>query len=159
MAFIVRAFCTSDAVPALGQIFAWTNRHGFALALGPVSADVPLDTPDWTVAEIVYAPGRQPFLCDVKRDSGRLAFVFRHEVEDFLERVTALPPSPERERVLDHLRRTRYIIANEYLSDAEEDTYAAGGALLDYFVAHHGGLVHAEGEGFWLGETLLLPLP
>jgi hypothetical protein len=159
MAFIVRVFCTDAATPSLGEIFAWTARHGFSLSLDPGSADAPLDAPNWVVAGVLYAPGRRPFLVDAKRDTGRYAPLFREEVAGFVERVQRLPASEGRERVLAHLARTRYVVANEYLSDADDVTLSAGGALLDYFVAQHGGMVHADDEGFWQGDALVLPLP
>lgn len=158
MAFIARVFCTDGELPSLAEVFAWTARHGYALALDPGSADAPPDAPGWVVAGVLYAPGRRPFLVDAKRDTGRFAALFHDEVTEFTERVERLPPSAGRDRVLAHLARTRCVIANEYLSDADEATLSAGGALLDYFVARHGGMVQADGEGFWQGDALLLPL-
>ena len=159
MAFIARVFCTAVATPSLAEVFAWTARHGFTLTLDPGSADAPIDSPEWNVAGALFAPGRRPFLIDAKRDSGRFAPLFRDEIAEFAARVERLPATAARERVLTHLARTHYVIANEYLSDADEATLSAGGALLDYFVARHGGMVHADGEGFWDGGELLLALP
>lgn len=140
------------------MVLAWAAEHGTPLALDAESRALDPAADDWIVAGIDYARGRRPFLADVKRAGGRFAPLFQQEVEEFVEQVEALPPSRARDRVLNHLARTRYLVSLEFLSDMDDHTLAAASVFLDYFAAHHDGLVQADGEGFWVDGVLLLPL-
>ena len=73
-------------------------------------------------------------------------------------------PSPARHRIIQHLTRTRFIVAiriptSVLGTDHEEALWQASDALLDYFVQHSGGLIQADGEGFYEADTLILKLP
>jgi len=52
-----------------------------------------------------------------------------------------------------------FIIASQLLNDIEDDGYNANGWFLDYFVQHCGGMIHADGEGFYDGDKIILEMP
>ena len=83
------------------------------------------------------------------------------ERQEFIDELADLEDTPAKNQVIDHLRKTRFIVSCQLLSDCDEDGYEANGQFLDYFVDHCGALIQADGEGFYermdLGE-ILLPL-
>ena len=65
------------------------------------------------------------------------------------EEVGELPPSRQRDQVLAHLARTRFVVSLSLPVSALNDDalWEAVSAVLDYFTEHHSTLVHIEGEG------------
>jgi hypothetical protein len=49
-------------------------------------------------------------------------------------------------------------VAAQLLGDIDDDGYTAAGVFLSYFVDHCGGLIQADGEGFYERERLLVEL-
>ena len=158
MAYYLRAFCTSDATPPLDEILEWARaERGVTLAAEANAGGVTLDSRDWRHAAISYAEGKLPLLVEIdavanQDDAGS------EEIEEFLNLVENAA-SPSKNVVIEHLRRTKMIVALALPTpDVDEAGYEAAAAFLDYFVAHSGGLVQADGEGFYDGNVLLLEL-
>jgi hypothetical protein len=80
------------------------------------------------------------------------------ERQEFIGELNELDESEAIARVTEHLHSVRYIVCCQLLSDIDEDGYEANGQLLDYFVENHGGLIQADGEGFYEGTDLTVEL-
>jgi hypothetical protein len=104
----------------------------------------------------VATPERLPVRIEISRrdDDDDL---FGEELAEFQELVADSPPSEARERVLDHLRRTLAIVALELKPAAlDEAGHAAAEAIAQDVATACRGIVHADGEGFYEGTTLVL---
>jgi hypothetical protein len=60
--------------------------------------------------------------------------------------------------VTNHLEASKAVVAVQLLGDVEDDGFGAVVHFLAYFVEHCGGLVQADGEGFYDGDDLLVAL-
>jgi hypothetical protein len=111
----------------------------------------------WDQVAIEYREGKAPFLAEV---SSVEAPEGAEELEEFVEVVKETPNSDGRQAVLDHLQRTRFIVANQIpVSDFEDDGFDAVGEFMQFFVERNGGMIQADGEGFYEGDRLLLAEP
>lgn len=149
MGYYLRAFCTFDEAPPLRSVFDWAEGQG--VSLQAPSAD--LDARGWDQAEVVYKPDRQPFVAEA--NTGEL---LREEVEEFVEFLEDVDETPEKQRVLDHLQQSKAVVAAQLLGDIDDDGHTAVATFLTYFVQHNGGLVQADGEGFYEGDRLVVEL-
>ena len=147
MSYYIRAFCTSDNVPPLRSVFEWADRQGVHLE----APSIDIDAPRWEQAEILYSSDRQPFVAEVN-----IGEVVQEELEEFAEFLQDVGDSPEKQKVLDHLEQSKAVVAAQLLSDVDDDGYTAAGTFLTYFVEHAGGLIQADGEGFYEGERLIV---
>jgi hypothetical protein len=82
----------------------------------------------------------------------------QEELEEFVEFLEDLADSPEKQKVLDHLEQSKAVVAVQLLGDVDEAGYTAAGTFLTYFVDHVGGLIQADGEGFYDGDRLVVEL-
>jgi hypothetical protein len=147
--YYVRAFCTSDDVPPLRTVFDWAEGRG--VSLQAPSAD--LDARGWEQAEVVYKANREPFV--VEANTGEL---LREEVVEFVEFLEDVDESLEKRNVLDHLGHCKAVVAAQLRGDIDDDGHAAVGTFLAYYVEHRGGLIQADGEGFYEGDLLIVKL-
>lgn len=54
---------------------------------------------------------------------------------------------------------TRFTVAAQLAtSDIDDDGYNALGYMLRYFVEHNGGMIQADGEGFYDGDEVIVAL-
>jgi hypothetical protein len=164
MSYYLHAFCTDAQVPTIGTILQWAADRGVSLTGEPGS-------PPWTAQELAarcwdsiglwYRPDRSPLLVTVSRagDPGHLGRIAAGTVDDVLARLGDVVPGPARDKVMEHLRRSRLVVAVSMPVSAlrEEDVWNAATVLLDYFVQHQAGLVHVEEEGFYQADVLVLP--
>lgn len=89
----------------------------------------------------------------------RSADIAKEEIAEFSEMVRVAPESPAKQEVLDHLSRTKFIVANQVpTSDFDAKDYDALGSFCEFFIDHSGGMVQADREGFYRGKTLILPV-
>ncbi len=75
--------------------------------------------------------------------------------------VRAGVDAPGKARVIEHLKNTKFIIACQLpvLNMGDDETgYQANDAFLRYFEQHSGGLIQADGEGFYSGQELVLEM-
>jgi hypothetical protein len=149
MAYYLRAFCTSPDIPPLRAVFEWAEGHG--VRLDAPSAD--LDAPGWQQAQVIYNTEKQPFVAET--DAGEL---LREEVEESVEFLDDVGESPKKQKVLDHLEQSKAVIAAQLLGDIDDEGYTAAATFLTYFVEHCGGMIQADGEGFYEGDRLILEL-
>ena len=159
MSYFVRAFCTAPDVPPLSELIAWVaTEKGITLAVYDRDGATPLDltSPDWHDAELLYKEGHLPIPCEVERDDGSPDGVFKAEVGAFLKLLEDTEDTPERARIEAHLRASRFVVTNQLLSDVDDAGYAASEAILDYFVQLKGGLLQADGGGFYEGDELIV---
>jgi len=83
----------------------------------------------------------------------------REELDEFIELVEDAPDGPAGNRVLEHLEGTVFVVANQIpTSDFEDDGFDSVGEFMHFFVEHHGGMIQADGEGFYEGGQLVVPL-
>jgi|SRR5215216_5289431 len=155
MAYWMRVFCTEGAPPPLEDVFAWTAARGQHLRLseGQGAEHLPAS---WSQVAIEYRDGKPPFLAEISRVEDPEG---REEVEEFVELITETADSPERQRTLEHLERTRFIVANQIpISDFDDHGFDAVGEHIRFFVEHNGGMIQADGEGFYEGDQLVVRL-
>jgi hypothetical protein len=83
----------------------------------------------------------------------------REEIEEFLESLEDAPRNGNRKRVEDHLRATRFVVAAPLpTSDIDDDGHDADGWVMRFFVERYDGMIHADGEGFYEGDKLIVKL-
>jgi hypothetical protein len=151
----VRAFCTAPETPTINTVMRWLRDHCFDFS---AHADKPseLDSPAWLQFEFLYKAGKKPIIVECNRDDGA-----RAECAEFIEEVAELEDQPGKTAVVEHLEKTRFIICCQLLSDIDENGYDANSELLAYFVDHCGGMMQADGEGFYdpaMPIDMLLPM-
>jgi len=155
MAYYVRIFCASSEVPTLTSIASWVATKGVRLDIVPVRGGI--DSRDWSEAEVSQAGRAVRFHVGVNRVDASSEIALK-EIDEFREMVLATPESTSRQEVLDHLARTKLIVANRIPTGAFEGAdYDALGYFCE-FIVHAGGMVQADGEGFYRGKELILPL-
>ncbi len=152
MSYFVRAICTSQTPPSLLVAQQWLRERNSPATIG--AAD--LDSPEWDQASLSYKTGKRPILIDCNRDTGK-GCLMREELDELFESVEDAEPSPAKKQVLAHLAASRFIVACQLpTSDIDDDGYYANGEFLSFFVQHYGGMIQADGEGFYAGQRLLL---
>jgi hypothetical protein len=172
MGYYVRAFCTGQQVPQLATIQHWLRKHGSAAVLddpnhavemthaggsgGPI---LDLHTSDWEQVAVAYKSGKLPILVECNRDDGTHESLLHQEISEFVDLIANADPIAAGETVLRHLEATRFIVACQLpTSDIDDDGYEANGRFLAFFVERCGGIIQADGEGFYQGGDLILPL-
>lgn len=158
MTYYLEAFCTETEVPSRGEILAWAKgRQPWIGFLPPGETPMPQQLEDrvWNASAVFYDRDAA-FVVDIYRASEPDMVlgkdIFSSLVNQFHRSVERLPPSPQRDNVLSHLERSRFVVSVSIpLSQFGDDERAweAVSLFLDYFAERRGGLVHAEGEGFY----------
>ena len=154
MGYYLRAFCLSDELPPLCAAFEAAAEEGVELRLARDHDAVDVEAADWGQAAIIYAGGRRPFLAEMHRAAEADGLV-AEEVEEFSALLDGVPDTPEKARVLDQLTRTRAVVATQLLGDPDPALTPAA-TFLAFFVNHCGGLVQADGVGFFEGDELIV---
>jgi hypothetical protein len=154
--YYLRAFCTAEDLPPLGRVFAWAAARGVSLEREHEPDQGALDSAGWGTAEVRYQHGKRPLTVDVSRaaDHGPLF----EDVEEFVELLGEVDESVDKRRVLAHLRASRAVVTVQLFSDVDNDGYDAVGAFLGFYVEQCGGMVHADLEGFYDGDRLIVEL-
>jgi hypothetical protein len=154
MGYYVRAFCTSRTVPTLTEV---ENALRRTLPAVRFDTDDARDSADWRNAELYYSEARGPIVLEVNVNHGPDSLVLA-ERQEFIEEVSNLDDSEAKARVVDHLRSVNYVVLCQLLGDIDESGFEANGELLDFFVENYGGLIQADGEGFYEGTDLVVEL-
>jgi hypothetical protein len=130
-------------------------------------------SPPWTTEQLqdrfrgsvalCYQPACPPLVVEVDR-AGDTSMALEDEADEVLEELVRRAPSPPRDQVIQHLRRSRFVVAIRIPTSVlgikdEEALWRASHALLDYFVQHSRALVQADAEGFYEADTLILKMP
>jgi hypothetical protein len=153
----MRVFCTKGDPPPLDEVVAWASRRGPDLRVDSEATEVNATSPSWTQAAVRYQDDRLPFLAEINwvDDEESDAAL---EIEEFKDGLEELPASPAKEKILNHLQSTTFVVATQIpTSDFEDEGYNAVGEFVRFFLEHNGGMIQADGEGFYNRETLILP--
>ncbi len=157
MGYYVRAFCLADAPPPIGPVLDFARERGAIVSLDPEVSEPARDDPSWRQVGILYKTGRLPILLEVNRRAGEDEDLVSEEIDEFLEFVEDTPRNRHRKRVEEHLKATKFVVAAQLATnDIDDDGYNALGNVLSYFVAHCGGLIQADGEGFYDGDKVIV---
>lgn len=159
MSYWVHIYCTAPEAPTLRQIIDWAASQDGSLTVDPAEGPAALDTPDWGAAWLRENDGRSPFQSEIYADDGSDDCLFRQEMTELEQAVEEIEPSANQARVFQHLKASRYLVANQLLtSPFEDDEYRGLHLYLAYYVEHCGGLVHADNIGFLDGARVILHL-
>jgi hypothetical protein len=156
MPYYVRAFCTADQNPTVNEILEWANSNGCKLEIDPDFQVSDMNSQEWEQVGFIYKQGRNSILCEINRDDGTTDSLKYAEIEEFKELLEDIE-SENKETVLNHLEKTKFIIANQLPADNwDDDGYDANSIILDFFVQKYGGMIYADGEGFYEGNELIV---
>lgn len=157
MGYYLRAFCTAAEMPALREVLAYAEAAGYPLAMPADFGAVDLEARDWAQAEFTCTADDSRFVAETDHDEGTSDCLLREEVAEFVERIEDLGWRRHKRVVLEHLRDTKCIVSAQLLT-AESGHWdvEAANVFLDYFVQHCGGMMQADGEGFYREGRLLL---
>jgi hypothetical protein len=155
MGYYLRAFCKKLPVPTVGELFATAERAGIHLALHERSEERDIFERNWEYFSVRYDPTRRPIDVDVTKSHEDL---FVGEIDDFRRAVLQIQSSPATHRVLDTIDRTKFIVAIQIFTDITDHGRNAYGLLLQHLIDLCDAMVQADGEGFYEGGRLLLPV-
>ncbi len=156
MGCYVRAFCAAKQTPTINTVLQSLRQAGYNFT-PHVDDPSELDSPLWQKFELQYNEAKNPIVVECNRDDVKECLA-RAEIKDFVETIALLENAPAKGTVIDRLNKTRFIICCQLLSDIDEDGFEANGLFLHYFVERCDGMIQADGEGFYEGTDLLLPL-
>lgn len=111
----------------------------------------------WRNAEYYYKDGNQPVIVECNLNDGPSSLA-AEECKEFSEEIGKPGLSMAKRKVLNHLKRTQYIVCCQLLNDIDDDGYHLNGELLNIFVNNHRALIQADGEGFYEGCNLIVDL-
>ncbi|MBW3623203.1 MAG: hypothetical protein KY468_07305 [Armatimonadetes bacterium] len=156
MGYYVRVFCTGSEIPPLNAVLEWCAKEGVELKPDEHSGDVDLTSPGWYAIGLLYKEENSPLVVDLNRGVGIVDCLFQAEINEFLESLEEAEDSSGRSKVLSHLKSSKYIVAVQLLNDIDDDGFHALDTFTRYFVEKCGGMVQADGEGFYDGDRLIL---
>jgi hypothetical protein len=149
MAYYLRAFCTSSDVPPLSDVLAWVTARGVSLQSDPPNG--------WgETTALTYEPGRAPFLVEINRNDGPESLAAQ-EINEFLDSLQEMKKGRKRDRVIDHLQKTKFIVACQIpTTDIDDAGFHAVDVFLAYFLVHSDGMIQADGQGFYeMGKLIV----
>ncbi|OGH80330.1 MAG: hypothetical protein A3I29_04600 [Candidatus Magasanikbacteria bacterium RIFCSPLOWO2_02_FULL_44_11] len=159
MAYYIRAFCTSNDLPPLNAVVDYIQNQGVTVNIHEDFKDGDPASKNWEEVGLVYKKDKLPFLVEVNRDDGSNNCLYREEINEFKMLLQEINDSPEKKKILEHLSNSKYIIASQIpTADFDDDGYNANGFFLEYFVKNCGGMIQADGEGFYEGHNLIVEL-
>ena len=154
MPYWMRVFCRKPPAPTPGEILAALSAAKLPAQLDP-EADVDPADPQWGRIALALSGDGGPLV--VARDAGCQGDVVDEEVGEFLRHLKRSPRSKTRDRVIEHLRDTKQILSLQVPTSSIDTTgWAVAHAVMRFLVASCDGLVHADGEGFYHGNDLVL---
>jgi hypothetical protein len=160
MGYYIRAFCTAKKPPTVRSVLQALTSSGVRLTVeDDYDNSGTLDSPDWRQFAFEYKPGKRGIQVQCNRLDGSGDGLAAAEIEEFIELIGPPERSKQRRKVVEHLESTQFIIACQLPStDIDDDGFNANGEFLNYFVTHCGGMIQADGEGFYDGHDLIVPL-
>jgi hypothetical protein len=148
MSYLVRAYCTAEAVPTIRSFLTWLRDEAGFDAEVPGERPKALDSTTWKSFELVYDPGKESLLVECNRNTGPRSLCGR-EVQGELESLEGVRDSKARRRVADYLGRTRFVVCCRVDGDDDHEEARTVRSILDYFVDHCGAILDVEDEGFY----------
>lgn len=156
MAYYMRALLREWKPRPLDELVAFSEEYGYPLRVRTVAEAPPRD-PDSIEAELVGLNGSEPVAVEVALDEGMPDCLLREEVEEFrAELDDAVASADAKRKVRDHLDGTRAIVAVRVPASDSEEGLAAANTVLAYFKQRPGVMVQADGEGFYVGDDLIV---
>jgi len=154
MPYYIRAFCTDESRPSLDQLETALKRDNPAACF---KADDDRTAANWSQAEFYYKEGKQPVVVEINFNDGDKSLA-SEESQEFADKIGKPGFSLSKRRVLSQLANTRYIVCCQLLGDIDDDGYHLNGELLNFYVNNHGGMIQADGEGFYDGHKVIVNL-
>jgi hypothetical protein len=160
VAYYVRAFCTAEESPPVRSVLQALESKGVRLTVeDDYNNPQTLDSPDWQQFGFLYKPGKLGILVECNRHDGSADCLAAEEIQEFVDLIGEPGRSQQKRKVIDHLRVTQFVIACQLPStDIDSDGFDANREFLNYFVNQCGGMIQADGEGFYDGRELIVPL-
>lgn len=159
MGYHIRAFCTANEVPSIAGLLEWLGKRQIHTEIqdGPPSAN--LESRQWKQVSLAYKSGKEPLVLKLETDNGTKDSPLRKTIDTFLEQVGPAGKSQAKQRVVTHLKATRFIVTCELpAQDMDNEGWDANGQILTFLGEYHGALVQADREGFYDGDKLILQL-
>jgi hypothetical protein len=156
MSYYTRIFCTSDETPTIQEILDNVKMAGFNLILHEKYENIHLNSNYWKNFAFYYKKNKKPIIVEITKEDDEL---FKKEINEFLKEIGSAVFSSSKRKVINHLKKTKFIIANELRTeDIDDDGYNANGELLEYISDVYDGIIQADGEGFYQGSKIIIPL-
>jgi hypothetical protein len=135
--------------------FLTANGQGFNFRLELNEGTLDNEGENWHSFEMKYKEGKSPIIVELNlvNDTDEIG---KEEVQEFIEEIGSPGISLKKRKVINHLKETKYIIANQLLGDIDDDGYDANGEFMKYFVDNFEGMQYADGEGFYDKDMTLL---
>lgn len=152
MGYYTRVFCRSEKSPTFIELQNYMSSHN---AVYRLEGEVDDNDISWTNFELHYKEGKHPIPVDLSwcDEEGSVG---HEELDEILDDIGAPGLSFKKRKVIKHLRKTRYIVCNQLLSDLDDDGYIANDLLMTYFVNKYQGMIHAENEGYYSSDNRIL---
>ena len=152
MSYFTRVFCCAETFPAFNVIV----RHMRILnSTYRLEAEVDENGGFWTSLDFYYKDGKCPIpvelsWCDEEGSIGA------EELVEFIEEIGPPGLSFAKREVIEHLKKTKFLVCNQLLSDLDDEGYEANDRLMQFFVEGFQGMMHADDEGFYKSDGQLL---
>lgn len=147
MPYFARLFSPMEATPPLDSIRILAGQYA-------ATVTTPDNEAEWETAELRYDDEEAPV--DIERYLPATDGLFEEDLND----ARALVDQSEGEaagRVMTALESCRQIVAFRVPDDADDTVWGPLNAAMDAVAGSVGGIVHAEREGFYEGQELILP--
>jgi len=148
MPYFTRIFGADERVPSFQAL-----RDAVAQWTATVQTED--DEPEWEVAELLYDEEALPV--DIERYLPATDGLFEEDIQEFRASVEGMEEGSARDRILELFQTTRQIISFRVPDEADDTVFGPLNAAMDALYQYVGGLIHAEGEGFYEGTDLILP--
>ena len=154
MGYYMRVFCTSETIPTLAEVESEVKK---VVAGARFETDDSRHEVPWEGFEYHYNPSNQPILVELNVNDAPDSMA-AEEIEEFIGEMEDVDDGPDKAQVTAHLGQTRFVICCQLLGDITEEGFEANDALFEFFVQKYGGMIQADGEGFYGAEGLLVDL-
>ena len=155
MPYYVRVFCKSNKIPTVDEVFNFANSQSYNFKLEVVENTLDETETNWTSFEMKYKDDKGPIVVELSMVDDKDE-IGKEEIKEFLEEIGSPGLSLKKRKVINHLKGTKYIVANQLLGDIDDDGYDANGEFLKFFVDNFEGMQHADGEGFYDKDMTIL---
>jgi hypothetical protein len=115
MGYYTRVFCKAERFPTLIETQAYMHSLSTIYRLeGEVAGSY------WTNLNIYYKEGKHPIPVDLNwcDEDGSVG---KEELAEFIDEIASPGLSIKKWKAIKHLKKTKFIICNQLLSDLDED--------------------------------------
>ena len=153
MPYEIHAYCTSESAPTIRELLTWLRdeENGWGLeADAPETGAKGLDSSRWTEFLLIYGregSERESLTLGCYRNTGPRSSC-AGMARGRLETVAAYKDSPGKQRVMDCLSRTRFVIWCRVDNDPDRERASPVLDLLASLLDRHGAVLDLEDEGF-----------